>query len=321
MNVQQWARTRVFENRFGEKTSIGRGNLSFSTINLPKIAIETVKEVQIKTNTEFDIGINTENYMTEEYKKTVVQLFLEKLEMYAEIMAEQLYERYKFQKTALVKQFPLLMSGLWLKSEELESTDIVEKVLKHGTLGMGFIGLAEALIVLTGNHHGESEKEQQLGIQIVTQLNQKAQEFSNKYDLNFNIFASPAERSARKFIEIDKQKYGLIPKVTDKQYYTNSSHIPEWYECTREHKAKIEAPYHNLTRGGNIFCIKLPSGTTHSPEEVEDVVDLMDKYDMGYGTINFSKSKCDDCGFEIIKLGLKYCPVCDSENIRILQRI
>lgn len=314
-------RTRIFENRFGDKTSIGRGNLSFSTINLPKIAIESAREAQEKTGVKFELGTNSENFMTEEYRQAVKEIFINKLEQYAEVISKQLYDRYKFQSSALAKQFPILMSGLWLESESIKSTDKVENVLKHGTLGIGFTGLAEALIILTGKHHGASERAQKLGIEIISNLNQKVEEFANKYNLNFNLFATPAEKSSGKFIKMDREKYGIIQGVTDKECYTNSNHIPTVYECSREHKAKVEAPYHDLTRGGHIFYIELQSGITHSPEEVEDVVDLMDKYNMGYGTINFSKSKCGNCGFEIARLGLRYCPVCDSEDIKILQRI
>ena len=314
-------RTRIFENRFGEKSSIGRGNLSFSTINLPKIAIESAKEAQTKTNIIFDLGKKSQQYMTEEYTYEVKSIFIQKLEQYAGIVIEQLYDRYKYQSTALAKQFQILMSRLWMDSEQLKPTDNIENVLKHGTLGVGFTGLAEALTVLTGKHHGESEDAQNLGIEIITNLNNKVEEYANKYNLNFNLFATPTEKSSGKFIKIDRKRYGTIVGVTDKESYTNSNHIPTDYECTREHKAKIEAPYHNLTRGGHIFYIELASGINHSPEEVEDVVDLMDKYNMGYGTINFSKSKCNNCGFEIARLGLRYCPVCDSEDIKILQRI
>lgn len=314
-------RTRVFENRFGDKTSIGRGNLSFSTMNLPKIAIEAAKEAQEKTGIKFELGRNSERFMTEEYRREVKEIFMSKMEKYAEIIAKQLYDRYKFQSTALAKQFPLLMSGLWKESEKVKKADNIREVIKHGTLGVGFVGLAEALIVLTGKHHGETEEAQHLGIEIISSLNQKVEEYADRYNLNFNLFATPAEKSSGKFIKMDKEKYGIIIGVTDKECYTNSNHIPTEYKCSREDKAKIEAPYHNLTRGGHIFYIELQSGIIHSPEEVEDVVDLMDKYNMGYGTINFSKSKCCNCGFEIARIGLKYCPVCDSEEIKILQRI
>ena len=314
-------RTRVFENRFGDKSSVGRGNLSFSTINLPKLAIEASYEAQEITNVKFDLGKNSEDKMTEEYKKKVKEIFMQKLEKYADIIAKQLYDRYEFQGTAIKEQYPLLMSGLWKDSETLKPNDKIKPVLKHGTLSIGFIGLAECLTALTGKHHGESKESQKLGIEIMTNLYKKAEEYSNTYNLNYVLYAAPAERLAGKFIIKDKEKYGIIPGVTDRQYYTNSSHVPVWFECSPEEKAKIEAPYHELTKGGHIFYIELEGGKPISPEKVEDVVDLMDKYNLGYGTVNFPKTKCANCGFETEKMDVKYCSVCDSENIEILQRI
>ena len=314
-------RTRVFENRFGEKSSIGRGCLSYSTINLPKIAIESAKEAQEKTNKKFELGRNSEKYITEEYKEIVKEIFFNKLEKYAEIISKQLYDRYKFQATATAKQFPLLMSGLWLESEKLKQNDIVEPVLKHGTLGVGFIGLAEALIVLMGKHHGESEEAQKLGIEIVENLEKIAEASSNKYNLNFTLFATPADRLSDKLAKMDKNKYGCIMGVNDREYYTNSNHIPSWYECSYEHRAKIESPYHRMMKGGHIFYARLENGVKHKPEEIENLVRLMDKYDLGYGAVNFAKLKCIDCGFEIEKKKVKYCPVCDSQNIETLEKI
>ena len=314
-------RTRVFENRFGEKTSTGRGNVSFSTINLPRLAIEASYETQEKLGLKFEIGRDSENFMTEEYKKTVKEIFTQKLEKYADITARQLYDRYIFQGTAIKRQFPLLMSGLWKESENLKPDDTVEPVLKHGTLSIGFIGLAECLIALIGKHHGESEEAQNLGVEIITKLKDAVEKYSDEYDLNFTVYATPAEGTTGKFAQMDKQRYGIISGVTDKEYYTNSSHIPVWYECSREQKAKIEAPYHNLTKGGHIFYVELERGVQNSPETVEEVVDLMDKYNMGYGTVNFPRTKCTNCGFEIAKTGVKYCSVCDSEEIETIQRI
>lgn len=314
-------RTRVFENRFGEKTSVGRGNLSFSTINLPKLAIEAAYEAQEQTKLKFELGKNTQDCMTEEYKTKVKEIFMQKLEKYARITAKQLYDRYNFQATAIKKQFPLLMSGLWKESGNLDPDDKVDPVLKHGTLSIGFIGLAECLTALTGRHHGESEEAQKLGIEIVTKLKDMVEKFSDEYDLNYVLYATPAEGLTGKFAKVDKGKYGEIPGVTDREYYTNSNHVPVWYECTREQKAKIEAPYHELTRGGHIFYVELKRGVQNSPEEVEEIVDLMDKYNMGYGTVNFPRTKCSNCGFEIAKTGVKYCSVCDSEDIEVIQRI
>ena len=314
-------RTRVFADRHGEKTSVGRGNLSFTTLNLPKLAIESAYEAQEKLGLKFELGINSEKNMTPAYNKTVKKIFMNKLEDYARIAATQLYERYKFQCTAVAKQFPLLMSGMWQGSENLKPNDSVEPVLKHGTLSIGFIGLAECLIALTGKHHGESEKSQELGIEIISRLSELCGEFSDKYDLNYSLLATPAEGLSGRFTRMDKKEFGIIPGITDRDYYTNSNHVPVWYKCTAEHKAKIEAPYHALTPAGHIFYIELDGDATHNPSTVEAVVNLMDKYNMGYGSINHTRSRCMQCGFENADANLTKCPQCGSDDIDTIQRI
>ena len=314
-------RTRVFADRHGEKTSVGRGNLSFTTLNLPKLAIESAYEAQEKLGLKFELGINSEKNMTPAYNKTVKKIFMNKLEDYARIAATQLYERYKFQCTAVAKQFPLLMSGMWQGSENLKPNDSVEPVLKHGTLSIGFIGLAECLIALTGKHHGESEKSQELGIEIISRLSELCGEFSDKYDLNYSLLATPAEGLSGRFTKMDRREFGIIPGITDRNYYTNSNHVPVWYKCTAEHKAKIEAPYHALTPAGHIFYIELDGDATHNPGTVEAVVNLMDKYNMGYGSINHTRSRCMQCGFENADANLTKCPQCGSDDIDTIQRI
>ena len=314
-------RTRVFEDRHGEKTSIGRGNLSFTTINLPGIAIESALEAQENCGLTFELGRDSEKNMTATYKKTVKKIFMRKLENVAGIAARQLYDRYKFQCTAIAKQFPLLMSGLWVGSEALGPNDEIEPVLKHGTLGIGFIGLAEALTALTGKHHAESEESQKLGIEIISELKEMATEFSDRYDLNYSVLATPAEGLSGRFTKMDRRKYGTILGVTDRDYYTNSNHVPVWYKCTAEQKARVEAPYHELTRGGHIFYIELDGDATHNPDSIEAVVDLMDKYNMGYGSVNHTRSRCLNCGFENADANLKVCPECGSTEIDTIQRI
>ena len=314
-------RTRVFENRHGEKTSVGRGNLSFTTINLPGLAIEAALEAQEKCGVTFELGRGSEEKMTATFKKTAKKIFMQKLEDMAGVVARQLYDRYKFQSTAIAKQFPMLMSGLWNGSEKLGPNDTIESVINQGTLGIGFIGLAEALTVLTGKHHGESEESQKLGIEIISDLKEMVTGFSERYDLNYSVLATPAEGLAGRFTKIDRKKYGTILGVTDKDYYTNSNHVPVWYKCTAEHKAKIEAPYHKLTGGGHIFYIELDGDATHNPDSIEAVVDLMDKYDMGYGSVNHTRSRCMTCGFENADANLKVCPECGSEDIDTIQRI
>ena len=293
-------RTRVFENRFGPKTSIGRGNLSFTTINLVRLAIECMDEAD----------------QTEKIGK-----FFHKLDWALDITAKQLCERYNFQKTALKKQFPLLMGSLWLGSENLKDDDTIEPVINQGTLGIGFIGLAEALIALTGKHHGESEESQQLGLRIITYMRDKANEYSEKFQHNFSVLATPAEGLAGKFTKADRKKFGIIPGITDKEYYTNSNHVPVYYHCTPKHKAEVEAPYHALTTGGHIFYVEIDGDATHNPEAIMAIVDLMDKYNMGYGSVNHNRNRCMDCGFENADEDLEECPKCHSHRIDRLQRI
>lgn len=293
-------RTRVFEDRFGDSQSVGRGNLSFSTVNLPGLALSVM------------------NFADENER---LKAFFEKLAYAIDITGKQLYERYEFQCAALSKQFPLLMSGMWVGSENLKPDDEVREVLKHGTLGVGFIGLAECLIALCGHHHGESAEAQELGLKIITFMRDKTKELSDKYDLNYSVFATPAEGLSGKFTKKDRKKYGVVHGVTDKDYYTNSNHVPVYYKCSADLKASIEAPYHDLTRGGHIFYVELDGDATHNVEAVEQIVDLMDKYNIGYGSINHNRNRCLDCSYEDASANLEVCPVCGSHNIDKLQRI
>ena len=293
-------RTRVFENRYGEKTSVGRGNLSFSTINIVRLAIECM-------------GIADEGER--------IDAFFKKLDHMLDVTARQLCDRYDFQKTALAKQFPLLMSMLWNGAEALKPTDTIESVINQGTLGIGFIGLAECLIALTGHHHGESEESQKLGLRIVSHMRDRANEFSERYQHNFSILATPAEGLSGKFTKRDRKDFGEIPGVTDKLYYTNSNHVPVYYHCSPKHKAEVEGPYHDLTRGGHIFYVEIDGDATHNPLAISNVVDLMDKYNIGYCSVNHNRNRCMDCGYEDATDGLDTCPKCGSHNIDRLQRI
>ena len=293
-------RTRVFENRFGPKTSIGRGNLSFSTMNIVGLAIECM-------------GIKD--------KEARINAFLAKLDNLLEITAKQLNERFDFQRTALAKQFPMVMSRLWVGSEELGPNDTVEAVINQGTLGIGFIGLAECLIALIGKHHGESEEAQELGLKIVTYMRDRVNDFSERYQHNFSVLATPAEGLAGRFTKGDRKKYGIIPGVTDKDYYTNSNHVPVYYHCSPRHKAEVEAPYHELTRGGHIFYVEIDGDATHNTDAIMDIVDLMDEYNIGYGSVNHNRNRCMDCGYEDATEGLTTCPRCGSKHIDTLQRI
>lgn len=293
-------RTRVFENRYGEKTSIGRGNLSFSTINIVRLAIECMNIID---------------------QKERVDAFFRKLDNVLEITARQLDDRFNYQRTALVKQFPLLMSRLWNGSENLKPDDTIESVINQGTLGIGFIGLAECLVALLGKHHGESEEAQALGLRIVSHLRSRANEFSERYGHNYSVLATPAEGLSGKFTKKDRHTFGILPGVTDRDYYTNSNHVPVYYKCSPRHKAKIEAPYHDLTRGGHIFYVEIDGDATHNPEAIMDIVDLMDKYNIGYGSVNHNRNRCMECGYEDATDGLGKCPKCGSTHIDKLQRI
>ena len=293
-------RTRVFDNRFGEKTSIGRGNLSFSTINIVRLAIECM---DIKD------------------KQERIDRFFAKLDNMLEITARQLNDRYQYQKTAMAKQFPLLMSQLWIGADELKPCDKVESVINQGTLGIGFIGLAECLIALVGHHHGESDEAQQLGLKIIGYMRERINDFSERYQHNYSVLATPAEGLSGKFTRRDRKDFGEIPGVTDKIYYTNSNHVPVYYKCSPKHKAEVEAPYHALTLGGHIFYVEIDGDATHNPEAISAVVDLMDKYNMGYCSVNHNRNRCMDCGYEDATEGLEECPVCHSHHIDRLQRI
>jgi ribonucleoside-triphosphate reductase len=259
--------------------------------------------------------------MSIEDKSRRIESFFAKLDELLEITAKQLCDRYDFQKTALAKQFPLLMSSLWMGCENLKPNDTVGRVINQGTLGIGFIGLAETLIALVGKHHGESEEAQALGLRIVTYMRDRANEFSERYQHNFSVLATPAEGLSGRFTRIDRKKFGEIAGVTDKIYYTNSNHVPVYYKCSPKHKAQIEAPYHDLTRGGHIFYIEIDGDATHNPQAIMDIVDLMDKHDIGYCSVNHNRNRCMHCGYEDAQQELTVCPKCGSDNIDKLQRI
>jgi len=295
-------RTRVFENRFGPKTSIGRGNISFSTINIVRLALQA---------------------MTDEPDDKALRIdkFFASLDHMLEVTAHQLHERFLFQKTALAKQFPLLMKSLWIGGDKLQPNDTIESVINQGTLGIGFIGLAECLVALIGAHHGESEEAQQLGLRIITYMRDRVGEFSQRYNHNYSVLATPAEGLAGRFTKRDRKDFGSLPGITDRDYYTNSCHVPVYYKCSARHKAEVEAPYHDLTRGGHIFYVEIDGDATHNPQVIMSVVDMMDRLNMGYGSVNHNRNRCMDCGYENATAGLKECPRCGSKNIDRLQRI
>ncbi len=292
-------RTRVYENRYGDKTSVGRGNISFTTVNIVRIALEVMKI---------------------EDKEERIGEFFKKLDNVLDTTARQLDERFQFQKTALAKQFPLVMSVLWNGADSLDPNETIEKVINQGTLGIGFIGLAETLIALVGKHHGESEEAQELGLRIVGHMKDRVQEYNEKYRHNYSVLATPAEGLSGKFTKVDRKAFGCIEGVTDKDYYTNSNHVPVYYHCSPRHKAKIEAPYHELTRGGHIFYVEIDGDATHNEEAIMQIVDMMDKYDLGYGSVNHNRNHCPRCGYENAEKNQSACPKC-GEKFETIQRI
>lgn len=320
-------RTRVFENRYGDKTSIGRGNLSFTTINIVRLAIESAIEAGLlykRKGTNQYVSAHREDCDENKRKIALAEsemLFFEKLDAAMDIAAKQLDERFQFQKTALKKQFPLLMNGMWNGSEKLMNEETIESVINQGTLGIGFIGLAEALIALRGNHHGDSEWAQELGLKIVSHMRDRAVVYSEQYQHNYSILATPAEGLSGKFTKVDTQKYGVIEGITDKDYYTNSNHVPVYYKCTPSHKAKVEGPYHDLTRGGHIFYVEMDGDATHNPEAIMRIVDLMDAYNIGYCSVNHNRNRCLSCGYENAEKEMNVCPKCGSTQVSVLQRI
>lgn len=287
-------RTRVFDNRCGEKTSIGRGNLSFTTVNLVRLALESGGDID---------------------------KFYDLLASFVDISVKQLVDRYNYQRKGLKRQFPLLMSGMWEGSEKLGRDEELGDVLKQGTLSVGFIGLAECLIALTGKHHGESEDAQKLGLQIVNFMNERCKRWGEHHKLNISLIATPAEGLSGKFVRKDRADFGTIPNVTDRDYYTNSNHVPVWYKCTMEHKMQIEAPYHALTPAGHIAYLEVDGDPEKNVKAVEQMVNLMRKYDIGYGSINHAKARCTDCGHESGSDLFETCPKCNSDNVDVLERI
>ncbi len=283
-------RTRAIGNVVDKDREIvtSRGNLSFTSINLPRLGIK------------YGIVSN---------KKADLDGFFKELESLMELVKGQLLERYAIQCNKKVKNFPFLMGqGLWLDSEKLRPNDKVKRVLKHGTLTFGFIGLAECLKALIGEHHGESKKAQELGLKIVKFMRDKADQYAEEYKLNFSLIATPAEGLSGRFVNIDKSIYGIIPGVTDREYYTNSFHIPVYYNISIKNKLHLEAPYHALTNGGHISYIELDGDPRENVEAFESVIRIMKEEGIGYGAVNHPVDRDPVCGYVGI-IG-DVCPGC-----------
>ena len=272
-------RTRVIGNVIDENKAItpGRGNLSFTTINLPRLGIKH----GIVRNAQADI-----------------KGFYEELEEFMDLVKDQLLERFEIQCNKRLYNFPFLLGqGIWIDSEKLKMGDRLRKVLKHGTLSIGFIGLAECLKALIGKHHGESDEAQKLGLEIVAFMRKKCDEYSKQYNLNFTLLATPAEGLSGRFTGIDKAIYGKIKAVTDREYYTNSFHVPVYYNISIVNKIKKEGPYHKYTNAGHISYIELDGDTTNNLEAFEKIVRTMHDNDMGYAAINHPVDRDPVCGY------------------------
>ncbi len=283
-------RTRVIGNVADPAKAVtpGRGNLSFTSINLPRIGIKH--------------GIVTND-------KADMKGFFDELGSIMDDVRDQLLERFEIQCDKRMYNFPFLLEqGVWLDSEKLKPNDRLRKVLKHGTLSIGFIGLAECLKALTGKHHGESDEAFKLGLKIVKFMRSKCDEYASKFNLNFTCLATPAEGLSGRFVSIDKAIYGRIKGVTDRDYYTNSFHIPVYFNISIVDKIKLEAPFHELTNAGHISYIELDGDTTKNLDAFEKIVRLMKESNMGYAAINHPVDRDPVCGYVGI-IG-DVCPGC-----------
>lgn len=281
-------RTRVIGNVYDpdQEISNGRGNLSFTSINLPRIALRC---------------------------KGDIPLFFEELDRKLDLVIAQLLERFEIQARKQVRNFPFLMGqGVWIDSDKLDWDDSVREVLKHGTLSCGFIGLAETLKALTGQHHGESERSQTLGLEIISAMRGKMDQTSKKYGLNFTLLATPAEGLSGRFVRLDRERFGCIEDVTDREYYTNSFHIPVYFPISAYDKIRLEAPYHALTNAGHITYVEVDGDLAHNLEAFESIVRAMQKAGIGYGSVNHPIDRDPICGFSGVIGDL--CPGCGRQE-------
>lgn len=286
-------RTRVVGNVCGDEVVSGRGNLSFTTINLPRLGIKHG-------------SINGQNLNIDE--------FYAELNEKIDLVIDQLLERFEVQGNKKVKNFPFLMGqNVWKGSDDLGPNDTLKEVIKQGTLTVGFIGLAECLIALIGKHHGESEEAQNLGLDIIGHMRDKMEEASEKYGLNFSLIATPAEGLSGRFTSIDRNKYGEIEGITDKEYYTNSFHVPVYYKISSFDKIKIEAPYHELTNAGHITYIELDGSPSNNLEAFETIIRAMKELGIGYGSINHPLDRDPVCGYSGVIPG-DVCPACGRKE-------
>jgi anaerobic ribonucleoside-triphosphate reductase len=287
-------RTRVMANNRGPAVTDRRGNLSFTTINLPRVAIKAERDVDE---------------------------FYRKLSEVLDLAVRQLHHRYGVQCKLKVKDMPFIMGQkLWLDSENLGPDDTIEEAIKHGTLSVGFIGLAETLTALTGRHHGQDEESQALGQEIVGFIQNKINKAAGEYNLNYTFLATPAEGLSGRFVKLDRKEFGLIPGVTTKEYYTNSFHIPVDFPISSFDKISLEAPYHKYCNAGHISYVEMSSPPLQNPDAVEAIIRHMHDSDMGYGGINYPVDFCTNCNLTGV-VNEETCPRCGSDNIRRVRRI
>ena len=304
-------RTRVFENVAGEKSSLGRGNLSFTTLNMPRLAIEA--------------RIKAENLIEDERNKDAIEqkakeIFIESVHQMSVLVADQLYERYQYQRTALARQFPFMMgNNVWKGGGELNPNEQVGDALRSGTLGIGFIGGHNAMVALYGQGHGHNQKAWDTLYEAVMEMNKVVNEYKEKYNLNYSVLATPAEGLSGRFTKMDRRKYGKIPGVTDRDYYVNSFHVDVKEPISIVEKIKREAPFHAITRGGHITYVELDGEAQKNVRAIAKIVKVMHDEGIGYGSINHPVDTCHNCGYKGVIFDK--CPVCQSESILRMRRI
>ncbi|HHU30126.1 MAG: anaerobic ribonucleoside-triphosphate reductase [Bacillota bacterium] len=285
-------RTRVIANRHGEEVSAGRGNIAFTSINLPRLALQTRD----------------------------INLYYIELDRLMRLAARQLLHRFEILGNLRAKDLPFLMGqNLYMGSENLQPDAPIKEVIKNGTLSIGFIGLAETLMVLLGKHHGEDQEARKLGLEIVAHMHKRIRQFSDEFDLNFTLLATPAEGLSGRFVSFDRELFGVIPGVTDKEYYTNSVHVPVNYVMSLFDKLSIEGEYHKYCDAGHIAYVELESTPGENFEAVEQIVRHMYNSDVGYGGINYPIDECKSCGYSGIIDDC--CPSCGGTYIRRIRRI
>lgn len=285
-------RTRVMSNIHGEENAVGRGNISFTSLNLVKLALSS-------ESTEHFFGL---------------------LNQYIDLAIQQLLERFHYQASKCARDFQFLYSqGIWRGGEKLQPSERVKEIIKHGTLSVGFIGLAECLTALIGKHHGESEEAKELGLNIVRFMREKMDKATEMHQLNFSLLATPAEGLSGKFTKRDRKKFGVISGVTNRSFYTNSFHVPVYYPLQAIEKIRREAPFHELCNAGHITYIELDGTAVHNIEALHQLINAMAHYGIGYGSINHPVDRCTCCGYNSIIE--RECPVCGNDDEEKIERI